>query len=60
MYYRNPDYLNIEQLARAFQSAPRSRPVNWRRGLLHSTLMFAVPAVALLLILSVGSLVSAG
>jgi len=60
MYYRNPDYLNVEQLAKAFQTVPGSRPVNWRRGLLHSTLMFAIPAIALLLVLGIGCLTSIG
>ena len=54
MYYRNPDYLNVEQLAKMFQAAPSAEPSNWHWVVLYSALLFAVPAVLLLLALVVG------
>lgn len=43
MYYRNPDYLNVEQLAKMFR-ARAAEPSNWHWSVVYSALLFAVPA----------------
>jgi hypothetical protein len=58
MYYRNPDYIDLDRLTRTVQAAPEPKPLSLANRLLLSVGMIVAPVVAFFLILGVSRLIA--
>jgi hypothetical protein len=59
MYYRNPDYSDVERLTRAIRAMPEPKPLSLANRLILSVSLIIAPVVTFFLILGVGRLVNA-
>jgi hypothetical protein len=59
MYYRNPDYLEVDRLAKGGRAKHEFEPVSLAGRLILSVGLIAAPVVAFFLILGIDRLVSA-
>jgi hypothetical protein len=58
MYYRNPDYIDLDRLAKAVREMPESKPLTLPNRLLLSMGMIVAPVAAFFLILGIGHLIN--
>jgi hypothetical protein len=58
MYYRNPDYANVDRLTRAVRAMPEPGPLSLANRLLLSVGLIAAPITAFFLILGIGRLIA--
>jgi hypothetical protein len=58
MYYRNPDYMDLDRFTKPVRAMPESKPLGPRERLLLSMGMIAMPVAALFLVLGLGRLVN--
>ena len=58
MYYRHPDYIDLERLKGAIRAMPEPKPMKLAERRLLSVSMIVAPVLAFLLILGVSRLAS--
>ena len=58
MYYRNPDYIDLDRLAKAVRDMPDAKPLTLPNRLLLSMGMIVAPVAAFFLILGIGRLIN--
>ena len=59
MYYRNPDYFDVERLSRALRAVPEPKPMKLAGRIIFSVSLIAAPVVTFFLVLGIGRLVNA-
>ncbi len=59
MYYRNPDYIDVDRLKRAVHALPEPKPLSLANRFFLSAGIIAVPVVVFFLILGIDRLVAA-
>jgi hypothetical protein len=59
MYYRNPDYIDVDRLANSVWAKPEPQPLSLANRLLLSVGLIVAPVAAFFLILEIGRLVAA-
>ena len=59
MYYRNPDYIDIDRLTKAVRAMPEPAPLSLANRIILSVGMMAAPVVAFFVILGIDHSIAA-